>query len=119
MNVNGRNAWKCGPFGAYILSMDVRHHHGEARTLARSEIRSSCAHSLGVWDYWHHKSITVQLQRDPSGYVTIRRRSAASLGEILTLFAEEEQTSDFMEAWLDGFASGRQLGRGHITVRQH
>jgi hypothetical protein len=33
----------------------------------------------------------------------------------MSMFAEEEQGSDFMEAWLDGFAGGDQLGRGIIT----
>jgi FAD/FMN-containing dehydrogenase len=60
-------------------------------------------------------SITIQLQRISSGYVTVQRRSAVSLDEIFRLFAEEERRSDFMEAWLDGFASGNQLGRGTLT----
>jgi len=60
-------------------------------------------------------SITVQLQRITSGYVALRRRSAASLDEIFALFTEEEGQSDFMEAWLDGFAGGSQLGRGNLT----
>ena len=35
-------------------------------------------------------SLTVQLKRVPSGYVTVRERRAASLAEIFALFAEEE-----------------------------
>jgi decaprenylphospho-beta-D-ribofuranose 2-oxidase len=60
-------------------------------------------------------SITVQLQRISSGRVTVQRRSAVSLAEIFSIFTEEEQTSEFLEAWLDGFAGGQQLGRGYVT----
>ena len=116
MNVNGRNAWKCGPFGATIISLDVLFPTGETRTLAPgSEPRlfQAFVGSMGLLGFI--TSITVQLQRITSGYVTLRRRSAASLDEIFALFAEEEGRSDFMEAWLDGFAGGGQLGRGNLT----
>jgi decaprenylphospho-beta-D-ribofuranose 2-oxidase len=116
MNVNGRNAWKCDPFGAYILSMDVLLTTGEAFTLMRerdTQLLHAFVGSMGLLGII--TSITVQLRRIASGFVTIRRRSAASLDEILNMFAEEEQRSDFMEAWLDGFARGQQLGRGMIT----
>ena len=62
-------------------------------------------------------SITLQLQRISSGH----RDRAADVPrpawiEVLAAFADEEPTSDFMEAWLDGFASGDQLGRGILTA---
>jgi FAD/FMN-containing dehydrogenase len=116
MNVNGRNAWKSGPFGATILSMDVLLATGESRTLApeqEPQLFHAFVGSIGLLGII--TSITVQLQRLGSGLVTIRRRRAAAMDEIFALFAEEQQNSDFMEAWLDGFARGNQLGRGHVT----
>jgi decaprenylphospho-beta-D-ribofuranose 2-oxidase len=116
MNVNGRNAWKCDPFGAHILSLDVLFTTGEVCTLVPEQdiqLLRAFVGSMGLLGII--TSITVQLQRIASGYVSIRRRSATSLDEILNALAEEEQKSDFMEAWLDGFASGPQLGRGNIT----
>lgn len=119
MNVNGRNAWKCGPFGATILSLDVLLATGEVRTLVperETQLFHACVGSIGLLGII--TSITVQLQRLTSGVVSIRRRSASALDGIFALFAEEEQSSDFMEAWLDGFASGNQLGRGHVTCAE-
>jgi decaprenylphospho-beta-D-ribofuranose 2-oxidase len=116
MNVNGKNAWKSGPFGAAILSLDVLFATGEVRTLLPerdTQLFYAFVGSLGLLGII--TSITVQLQRISSGYVRMRRRSAACLDDLLTRFAEEEPGSDFMEAWLDGFASGPQLGRGHLT----
>ncbi len=116
MNVNGRNAWKCGPFGASILALEVALPTGEVRALERerdTQLLHAFVGSLGLLGII--TAITLQLQRIASGSVAVRRRSGASLSEILTLFAEEEPNSDFMEAWLDGFARDPQLGRGHIT----
>jgi decaprenylphospho-beta-D-ribofuranose 2-oxidase len=116
MNVNGRNAWKCGPMGAHILALDVLLATGEARTLEPERDRQlfyAFIGSMGLLGII--TSVTVQLQRIFSGYVTIRRRPATALDEIFNLLAEEGPQSDFMEAWLDGFARGDQLGRGHVT----
>lgn len=116
MNVNGKNAWKCGPFGEHILAIDVMLASGNLCTLLPerdSQLFHAFVGSLGLLGII--TAITVQLQRISSGSVTIRRRSAASLAEIFAIFAEEQQPSDFLEAWLDGFAGGQQLGRGHVT----
>lgn len=116
MNVNGKNAWKYGPFGAHILSLDVLLASGEECTLEPErdpKLFHAFVGSLGLLGIL--TSITVQMQPISSGYVTVRRRSAASLAEIFSLFAEEEPRSDYMEAWLDGFAGGEQFGRGMIT----
>jgi decaprenylphospho-beta-D-ribofuranose 2-oxidase len=116
MNVNGRNAWKWGPFGAGVLALDVLLASGEICTFAPDRnpgLFHAFVGSLGLLGIL--TSITVQLQSIKSGTLDIRRRPAASLEEIFSLFAEEEQDSDFLEAWIDGFASGKQLGRGILT----
>jgi decaprenylphospho-beta-D-ribofuranose 2-oxidase len=116
MNVNGRNAWKCGPFGANILAMDVLLATGELLTLTHEDdpqLFRAFVGSMGLLGII--TSVTLQLQRTNSGYVSVRKRPANSLDEIFSLMAGEEQNSDFMEAWLDGFANGDQLGRGLIT----
>jgi len=116
MNVTGRNAWKCDPFGAAILALEVVLASGEALKLTRDReapLLRAFVGSLGLLGII--TSITLQLQRIPSGAVNLRRRPAGSLAEVLAVFAEEEARSDFMEAWLDGLATGRELGRGLVT----
>ncbi len=114
MNVNDRNAWKFGPFGEYVISMDALLVTGELCTFVQErdlELFRAFVGSLGLLGII--TSITLQLQRS-SGSVLVRRRSATSLNDIVTMFTEEEHESDYMEAWFDGFAEGSQLGRGHI-----
>ena len=115
MNINDRNAWKCGPFGAYVLSLDVLLTTGESCTIVQeqdTQLFRAFVGSLGLLGII--TSITIQLRRIP-GLVSVRRRPAASLDVLMNMLAEEEQGSDFMEAWLNGFAGGDQLGRGIIT----
>lgn len=117
MNVNGKNAWKCGPFGETILSLDVLLTTGEVRTLTPGEdpqLFHAFVGSLGLLGII--TSITIQLQRVSPGVLTVRRHSASSLEGILASFAAEEPRSDFMEAWIDGFAGGNHLGRGTMSA---
>ena len=116
MNVTGRNAWRCDPFGAAILALEVVLPSGEACTLTcerDAPLLRAFVGSLGLLGII--TTLTLQLQRIPSGSVTLRRRSAGSLAEVLAVLAEEAAQSDFMEGWLDGFATGRELGRGIVT----
>jgi len=116
MNVNGRNAWKFGPFGAHVLALEVILPSGEVCTLAPErdpQLFYGFVGSVGLLGII--TSLTLQLQHISSGFVAIRRRRAASFEEIFAAFAEEERSSDLMEAWIDGFARGEQLGRGILT----
>jgi decaprenylphospho-beta-D-ribofuranose 2-oxidase len=116
MNVNGRNSWKSGPFGDTILELEVMLASGEECRFARNQdphLFRIFVGSLGLLGII--TSVTIQLQRIRSGRVLAITRSAAQLNEIFSIFKEEEQTSDFMEAWLDGFADGDKLGRGRVT----
>jgi decaprenylphospho-beta-D-ribofuranose 2-oxidase len=116
MNVTGKNAWKCGSFGEQVLAMDVVLATGESCTLTPerdAQLFHAFAGSAGLLGIV--TAITLQLRRVASDRVVVRTRSAASLDEIFAIFAEEAQRSDFLEAWIDGFAEGRRLGRGHVA----
>lgn len=119
MNVNGKNAWKCGSFGEHILSLTVLLANGQEMTLAPEsdpDLFQAFVGSAGLLGVI--TSITLQFQRIPSGNVDVFTRPAASFGEILTIF-QEEQAADFLEAWVDGFARGRSLGRGFVTATRY
>ena len=119
MNVNGKNAWKCGSFGEHLLSLTVLLATGQELILSpesNPRLFQALVGSAGLLGII--TSITLQLQRITSGNVDIFVRSAASLGEIFTIF-QEEQSADFLEGWIDGFAGGRHLGRGIVTCTKY
>jgi decaprenylphospho-beta-D-ribofuranose 2-oxidase len=119
MNVNGKNAWKYGSFGEHVLSLTVLLASGQMLTLSPTsdpELFQAFVGSAGLLGII--TSVTLQLQRIPSGRVDIDVRPAASFGEIVTIF-QEEQSADYLEAWVDGFAGGRSLGRGIVTCTKY
>src|SRR5436309_1641610 len=119
MNVNGKNAWKCGSFGEHLLFLTVLLASGKVLTLSPQndpQLFHAFVGSAGLLGII--TSITLQLQLIPSGSVAILVRSAGSIDEILTVF-QEEQSADFLEAWVDGFAGGHHLGRGIVTCAKY
>ena len=119
MNVNGKNAWKYGSFGEHLLSLTVLLASGQMLTLSPvndAELFRAFVGSVGLLGII--TSVTLQLQHIPSGRVDVRTRAATSLGKILTIF-QEEQSTDFLEGWMDGFADGRSFGRGIVTATMY
>jgi decaprenylphospho-beta-D-ribofuranose 2-oxidase len=116
MNVTGKNAWKCGPFGEHVLSLMMMTASGHTLTVSPEsdpQLFRAVVGSAGLLGMI--TSITLQLRRITSGNVTMRVRPASSFSEIVRWF-DEEQSADFLEAWVDGFAKGKQLGRGIVTA---
>jgi decaprenylphospho-beta-D-ribofuranose 2-oxidase len=115
MNVMGKNAWHCGSFGEHVLSLTVLLVSGQSLTVSPAShphLFHALVGSAGLLGII--TSITLQLRRVASGNVLVRTRAASSINDILAIF-QEEQTADFAEAWVDGIAHGRQLGRGIVT----
>ncbi len=119
MNVNGKNAWKCGSFGEHVLSLTLLLANGQARILSPEsdpQLFRAVVGSAGLLGII--ASITLQLQRVLSSNVDVCIRPAGSFGEVLAIFQQEQQ-SDFLEAWVDGFASGSRLGRGIVSCTRY
>lgn len=115
MNITGRNAWKCGSFGEHVLSLRVLLVSGlelHISPTSATDLYYAFVGSAGLLGII--TSITLQLQRISSGYVDSVMRPVATLGEVFTIF-QEEQSADLLEALLDGFAGGTRLGRGIVT----
>jgi decaprenylphospho-beta-D-ribofuranose 2-oxidase len=115
MNINGKNAWKCGSFGEHVRSLTILLPTEQMLTLSpkdHPQLFQAVVGSAGLLGII--TSVTLQLQRIRSGYVDVGTRPAASFGEIFAMF-EDEQSADFQEAWVDGFAGEKRLGRGIVT----
>ncbi|MGZ6388051.1 MAG: FAD-binding oxidoreductase [Ktedonobacterales bacterium] len=112
MNVTGKNAWKCGPFGEHILSLSVLLATGRMLTLSSQsdpELFYAVVGSAGLLGII--TSITLQLRRITAGSLDVVVHPAASLDELFAVF-QEEQSADFLEGLVDGFD---HAGRGIVT----
>ncbi|GCE07031.1 FAD-binding oxidoreductase [Dictyobacter aurantiacus] len=119
MNVNGKNSWTHGSFGEHVLSLTVLLAGGQLLTVSptqNSELFRAVVGSAGLLGFI--TSITLQLKRVPSDRVEVTVRPGRSLRELFQLF-EDEQAADYLEAWVDGFAAGGQLGRGIVTASRY
>ncbi len=115
MNVTGKNAWKSGSFGEHVQSLTVLLATGDALAVSPTsdpQLWRALMGSAGLLGII--TSMTLQLQRLTSGRVDVAVRRAATFAEILTIF-EQEQSADYLEALVDGFAGGRHVGRGIVT----
>jgi decaprenylphospho-beta-D-ribofuranose 2-oxidase len=117
MNINGKNARTCGAFGEHLLDVDVLLAGGDLVTVTPErdpELFHAVVGGLGLLGIITR--VTMQLQRIPSGQVLVKKQSASNLAEVFEILAEEQSKHDFIEGWLDGFATASALGRGEVTT---
>jgi FAD/FMN-containing dehydrogenase len=119
MNVTGRNAWKCGSFGEHVCSLDLLLATGKLLTVtpeSHPDLFYAIVGSAGLLGII--TAITLQLRRVTSGYVDALVRPAASLADVFMIF-EQEQSADYLEALVDGFAGDTHRGRAIVTATTH
>jgi decaprenylphospho-beta-D-ribofuranose 2-oxidase len=114
-NVHGKDAWRVGPIGEHIVSLDVMTPDGTIATIVpQSDPTLFRAIIGGLGMLGIVTSVTLQMRRVVAGTVITRRRAARSLAEMFAIFAEESPTADYLVGWIDGFAMGEHLGRGLV-----
>lgn len=115
MNVHGKNAWRWGPIGEHVLALELLLASGELVTVTPTDnpdLFYAAIGGLGILGII--TGITLQLWQIKSGQLLTRQRPASSLADMFAIFAEEAQRADYLEAWVDGHANGRCLGRGSV-----
>jgi FAD/FMN-containing dehydrogenase len=116
-NVHGKNHWRVGSLGEQILSADILLPSGEVLTCSlteNSDIYFAAIGGLGMLGVF--VSLTIRLERVHSGLLRIEERACGSLAEMFSLFQQEEASADHLIGWIDGFGSGKALGRGLVQI---
>lgn len=115
MNVHGKNAWRLGSIGEHVLSFDLLTPDGTLTTIT-PETQPDLFHAAigGLGMLGIITSITLRLRRIVSGMLRTRTFAARNLAEQFALFAEHTPTADFLVGWIDGFATGADLGHGLV-----
>ena len=115
MNIHGKNAWKSGTIGEHIIEFQLLIPGGQIITCSPVQnadlfYAAICGFGmLGVFT-----SITLEMHRIYSGLLKVEATVSRNLGEIFDNFEQMLPESDYLVGWLDGYASGRALGRGQI-----
>lgn len=119
MNVHGKNAWRAGSIGEYVLAFDLLTADGTIRTVTPErdpELFHAAIGGLGMLGIM--TSVTLQMRRIHAGALRVRQRVAATMPEMFAIFAEEAPTADYLVGWIDGFAAGASLGRGLVELAE-
>jgi decaprenylphospho-beta-D-ribofuranose 2-oxidase len=120
MNVHGKNNYRVGPWGDHILEFELLLPSGETVRCSRDE-NSDVFHAAigGFGMLGCFTSLTLQMKRIYSGMLSVEAISTRSLPEMVGVFEERLDTTDYLVGWIDALASGRGAGRGLIHAARH
>jgi|SRR5215469_17114835 len=116
-NVHGKNNWRIGSFGDYVLSFDVMLASGEVLTCSRtqhSDLFYAVIGGLGLLGVV--TSVTVQSRRIYSGRLAEVQRAYSSLDSMLEALEESTYWATDIVGWIDTSVGGAQIGRGLLKA---
>ena len=115
MNIHGKNAWKAGTIGDHIDEFQLMSPNGHIVSCSREnnpELFYGAIGGFGMLGVF--TSLKLKMNRIHSGLLKVEALVSSNLSEMLAQFDELVPDSDYLVGWIDGFARGRQLGRGQI-----
>lgn len=115
-DVNGKDSWSKGNFGANVEEMKVLLASGEIKMITKNDnLFYGIIGGLGLLGI----ILEVKLKLEPikSSLISTQSYKCKSLQEQIKLFESlEEQKEDFAFSWTDSFASNKRLGRGIVET---
>ncbi len=120
MNYHGKNNLHVGPLGEHIRSFDILLPSGRLQTctpLHNPALFHAAIGSFGMLGCF--TSLTIQMKRIETGLLDVTQTAAHDLAGMLQLFEDNAASSDFLVGWIDGFASGENVGRGLVQAARY
>ncbi len=114
-NVNGKDSWKAGNFGAQVVALKLLLASGDILEVDRdknSDVMAAVLGGMGMLGIV--VEATLQLVRISTPYVQTSRVEAANVSEMLELVERTEEESDFAVGWVDVYSHHRSRGRSVI-----
>jgi FAD/FMN-containing dehydrogenase len=115
MNIHGKNNFAAGTIGDAIKSFELMLADGrvlEASREQNAELFHAAIGGFGMLGVFTR--IRIATQRVYSGDLWVRGVRHERIEEALDFLEREQVNSDYLVAWIDGFATGSALGRGLI-----
>lgn len=120
VNVHGKNNWQAGTLGEHVVHLTLLTPSGERLTLSprrNAQALRAVIGGLGVLGIITR--VTLKMKRVFSGDLLVTAWAARDLKQVLEDLDAHKETHEYVVAWVDGTAGGRQLGRGQIHVARH
>lgn len=119
-NIHGKNNFKMGPIGEYVVEFTVILPTGAEITCSpkkNGDLFYAMISGLGMLGIF--TSITMQMKRIYSGLLSIDAWPAHNLHEHLFSLLDNAPNYDYIVGWLDCIAGGKSLGRGQIHAARY
>lgn len=114
-NVHGKNAWRDGNLGAWIVSFTIVTADGRVQRCSReehAELFQAAIGGLGLFGMV--VEIVLQCKRIPSPFLEVRKWTVPNVEAMMDAFEPLRGSADYHIGWADCFATGGALGRGTI-----
>ena len=115
MNIHGKNAYRVGPIGDHVLRLRVLLMNGSERELLPDEPLFAAVVG-GFGELAIITEVELQLKHIYSGQLDVDALCGDNFAEIFKIFDDWQDRSDYLVAWIDGFAAGDGLGRGLVHM---
>jgi FAD/FMN-containing dehydrogenase len=120
MNIHGKNNFRAGTVGDWIVEFDLALPGGEVRRCSREENADLFHAAIGGFGMLGaFTRIVLRTKRVHSGDVEVTAARARNLREVMDFFEARKAEADYLVAWIDCFAAGDGLGRGQIHEARH
>ena len=119
-NIHGKNNFQKGPIGEHVLEFQAMLPTGEQVTCTpeqNAELFYAMISGLGMLGIF--TSITLQMKRIHSGFISVDAWPVPDLHRHLGDLLENAPQYDYIVGWLDTTASGKNIGRGQIHAARH
>lgn len=117
MNIHGKNAFRAGPFGCHVSSIEVLLPTGRSAELRSSDPAfRAVVGSAGLLGLITKAEI--QLKRVLSGRLRVTPISCRNWNDQFRAF-EERADEEYCVSWIDGMARGPNAGRGLFHSARH
>ena len=115
MNIHGKNNWKAGPIGDWILEFEILMPSGQTKVCSRTQNTELFHAAIGGFGMLGVLTrLDLQLKKVYSGLLKVEPIAHRSFEELFQFFEERLSQSDYLVGWIDCFATGKELGRGQI-----
>ncbi|EPG75975.1 FAD binding domain protein [Leptospira fainei serovar Hurstbridge str. BUT 6] len=120
MNIHGKNNFAVGPIGDHILeftflTVDGKQHICSSKKNA--DLFYSAISGFGMLGAF--LTVTIKLKKIYAGKMKVWPVNTSNLQEMYDYFEKEYKNSDYLVGWVDGFGSGKGIGRGQIHKAVH